>query len=130
MDSLLIHPTHNSPFVSLNAQKGELKISGDSRPENSQEFFDPLMQWLSNFKSYAEHHLPATNLTLTVALDYFNSSSAKCLFDFIFHYSELRNLGHSTTILWQYESDDDDVLEAGQDLSEMLGIEFDFVPID
>lgn len=129
MKSLLLEATHNSPFVSLNAETLEFTISGDSRPENSQNLFDPLINWLSEFKTYAASELTEGKLNLVIALDYFNSSSAKCLFDFIEKFAELEEIGLKVKVIWQYEFDDDDVFDAGQDLAEMLGIEFEFLPI-
>jgi len=129
MKTLSIDATHNSPAIILNAENLEFKISGDSHPENSQKLFEPIIKWFEEFLDFAKNQLLVTESKLIIALDYFNSSTAKCLFDVIAKYSELSLHGYQTKVYWHYEFDDDDVLEAGKDLAEMLNIEFDFVPI-
>ena len=49
MDNLKIAAGKTTPGVSFESRKGELSIVGESYPENSVEFFKPLLDWLDEY---------------------------------------------------------------------------------
>ena len=62
--------------------------------------------------------------------NYFNSSSAKYILDFCKKIAALRANGENAKIRWHYESDDNDMLEVGREMSRMARIPFDYVQKD
>ena len=74
--NLLINNSVKTPSISFAAENGLLEIKGKSIPENSLEFYRPVFEWL---ESYSQ--APAPSTVLRVALEYFNTSSSKCLLD-------------------------------------------------
>lgn len=105
---------------------GMLEISGKSIPENSAEFYQPVYEWLDN---YAKDPKEKTNLK--VELEYFNTSSSKCLLDIFRRLEALNKSGKSeVTVTWFYEEDDEDMMEAGDDYQTIVKLPFRITKID
>ena len=122
------YETETTPYVSLDADTGELLFKGRSIPENVTEFFRPIMHWID---SYAQNPLPQT--TAHLQFEYFNTSSSKRIFD-ILKQLETIQLSDSHTkvnINWYYEEGDEDIYFAGTDYRALLDkqIEFNLLPM-
>lgn len=125
MNSLHIEGTAKTPLVKFSVQDGSLEISGKSIPENSIEFYQPLYDWLDQ---YAQHSGKIT--TLKVQLEYFNTSSSKCLLDVFRKLETLQKSGKSdVTVIWMYEDEDEDMMEAGDDYQTIVSIPFKLTKI-
>jgi hypothetical protein len=61
-----------------------------------------------------------------IDLSYFNSSSAKFLFDILSELKRLHLLGTPVVVEWYYEDGDPDMKDAGSDISLLVGMEFSF----
>ena len=120
MSNLIIDNSIKTPSVTFGAS-GALEIKGKSIPENSLEFYKPIFEWLDNYSQS-----PAPETILKVALEYFNTSSSKCLLD-IFRRLETINLSGKSTVKvsWFYETDDEDMMEAGEDYQALVKIPFE-----
>lgn len=101
-----------------------MEIKGRSIPENSIEFYKPLVDSLDKYSSSSK---PAT--TVNVQLEYFNTSSSKCILD-VFKKLESIHKGGSATINWHYEEDDEDMLEAGEDYQAIINVPFKMVMVN
>ena len=51
MENLIIKETKYTPEVKFNANEGILNIKGNSYPENTLEFYDPILNLMENFFS-------------------------------------------------------------------------------
>lgn len=116
MENLRIEKTLNTPFVNLDAATGKLEIQGRSVPENPLEFYTPINEWLERFKAQAAERV----LRLDVKLEYFNTSSSKCLLDVFKKVAQLQKVGAAVEINWWCEEFDDDMIEAGKDYQDLL----------
>jgi hypothetical protein len=126
MEPYQIDETDKTPFIALSASTGKLELKGKSVPEDSFKFFEPMNTWLDRYIQE-----PAQNTHLEVALEYFNTSSAKVLLEVFKKMNQLQQAGKSeVSISWVYEEDDDDMLEAGQDYQRIVKVPMNFVPID
>ena len=76
MEALIIEGTTKTPNVNFDSEKGKLEIKGRSIPENSIEFYKPLVDWLEEYS-----HTPKSKTEVNVHLEYFNTSSSKCILD-------------------------------------------------
>lgn len=112
MNNLTIEATKYTPEISLNAQTGIVKMEGKSYPENTFEFYEPIMSWM---KEYFE--APQTKTTIELEIIYFNSSSSKLFFDF-FDLIEENNDKSDIEIRWIYDEENESALEAGEDFQE------------
>ncbi len=120
MEDIKIAPTQKTPMVHFSAT-GSLELKGRSIPENSLEFYKPLIEWLEIYSQTAEKE---TNVH--VQLEYFNTSSSKCLLDL---FKRLESL-NKVFIHWYYEQDDEDMLEAGEDYEAIVSVPFKMIEIE
>lgn len=125
MEKLFIEPTRTTPLIKFDPDEGILEMRGRSSPENSIQFYQRV---LDNLDEYAE--TGGDSFTTNIAFEYFNTSSSKCLFDIFKRLSKIENAGKEITINWYFEEGDDDMMEAGEDYSDLLDLEFNFFEID
>lgn len=124
MKPIEIKGTPKTPSVTFNAEKGAMDIKGRSIPENSVEFYKPLVDWLEEYKAQP---LPKTKVN--IQLEYFNTSSSKCILD-VFKKLETINKGdNDVEINWYYEEDDEDMLEAGEDYESIIQVPFNMIEV-
>ncbi len=124
MKSYLNDGTFETPSISFDLEKGTLEISGRSIPENPIEFYTPLFDALDK---YEEGLLPLT--TVDIKLDYFNSSSSKCILDVLKKLEEINQKGSKVTINWHYEEEDENMLTVGEDFNGIIDLPFVMIKI-
>ncbi len=107
-----IASTKYTPKIYMNASKGLIEISGKSYPENTFEFYAPVIEWLEN---YFEN--PKDTTTVNIEIIYFNSSTSKFLFDF-FDFLEENTTKSKIEINWIYDEENETALEAGEEFVE------------
>ncbi|WP_066633768.1 DUF1987 domain-containing protein [Labilibacter marinus] len=131
MRKLTIDSTPNSPKIWFDTDKSIFEVSGESRPENASIFYKNVIDWVIDFESsLTQQGLPdKTPYTFNFNLEYFNSTSAKFILDFLKKLGHLHSLGHQIVIRWHYEDDDEDMLEVGQEMSKMSKISFEFIEL-
>jgi hypothetical protein len=124
MEPISIEGTAKTPSVKFDAEAGVLEIKGRSIPENSIEFYKPLVDWLEEYATNAKE-----NTIVNVQLEYFNTSSSKCILD-VFKKLEALNKGKTDVMVnWYYEEDDEDMLEAGEDYESIIRVPFKMIEI-
>ncbi len=125
MDKYVIEGTPKTPSISFDLNGGVLEIKGRSIPENSIEFYKPLVDALDKYSSS-----PKSATTVQVQLEYFNTSSSKCILDVFKKLESINKGGSSVTINWHYEEDDEDMLEAGEDYQAIINVPFKMVMVN
>lgn len=120
MSNLIINDSIKTPSVTFDIT-GILEIKGKSIPENSLEFYRPVFEWLDNYIQS-----PPLKTELKISLEYFNTSSSKCLLD-IFRRLEIINLSGKSVVkvYWYYDADDEDMMEAGEDYQALVKVPFE-----
>lgn len=124
MESLIIEGTTKTPNVNFDAESGKLEIKGRSIPENSIEFYKPLVDWLEEYGTG-----PLSSTVLNVHLEYFNTSSSKCILDVFKKLEAIHKNKYEVQINWYYEEDDEDMLEAGEDYESIIRVPFKMIEI-
>ncbi len=120
MEKLSIEETKYTPRIIMDAEKGLLQIKGKSYPENTFEFYKPMIEWIETY-----FRSPQVKTTLQMEIIYFNSSSSKFFFDLFDRLEEYRERS-DITIEWIYDPENESALEAGEDFIddfEMLNIQ-------
>lgn len=79
------------------------------------DFFVPLNEW---FKQYINEI--GGPVTLNTKINYLNTSSSKCIFNFLEILKEYHKAGSAVQVNWHYEEDDEDMMETGEELCEDL----------
>ena len=121
MSNLKIDNSIKTPSIIFAAGNGLLEIKGKSIPENSLEFYRPVFEWLDD---YAKSPAPVTELK--VSLEYFNTSSSKCLLDIFRRLESINGSGKSQVkVSWYFDEDDEDMMEAGEDYQALVKIPFE-----
>lgn len=110
MENLIIEETKYTPTINLDVN-GTVSIVGKSYPENTFEFYAPVMEWLSAYFEEGNK-----KLTLNMEVTYFNSSSSKLFFDMFDLLDE--NNSDDLVINWIYDEDNESALEAGEDFKD------------
>lgn len=122
MDILTIASTEQTPSIVLNPIESVYMISGRSLPEDSAEFYRPVIKWLEDFKTSSY-----TSIDFVVKLDYFNTSSSKMILDILQKLKHVRLAGKDTKVLWYFQEDDEDMQESGQEFAELVDVHFEFI---
>lgn len=124
MEKVVIEGTPKTPTISFDMTVGFLEIKGRSIPENSIEFYKPLVEHLER---YAQK--PQGNTNVNIQLEYFNTSSSKCILDVFKKLEAIHKGGNSILINWYYEQDDEDMLEAGEDYQAIINVPFKMIEV-
>lgn len=114
MENLIIEETKYTPSIKLDFKKGLLELMGKSYPENTFEFYKPMMDWVEKYFDGNEQKKTVVNMEII----YFNSSSSKLFFDFFDLLEEAHNNGKDIEINWIYDEENESALEAGEDFKE------------
>ncbi|MFN3874349.1 MAG: DUF1987 domain-containing protein [Flavobacteriales bacterium] len=124
MEPLILEGSPKTPHVRFDPETGLLELKGRSIPENSIDFYKPLIDWIERYGRN-----PAPKTALHVQLEYFNTSSSKCILDLFKRLEPIRSAGNEVSVLWHYEADDEDMLEAGEDYAGIINIPFRMIQI-
>ena len=117
MEILNLKGTEDTPTILLDKKNGIFEISGRSLPEDSAEFYRPVLEWI---KGYSSSPNPATEFVFK--LEYFNTASSKLILDVLSALEDIPGM----KINWYFHDDDEDMEEAGQEFSELVEIPFEF----
>ncbi len=119
MNNLKIEGGQKTPYVHFEHVEGRLEIRGKSIPENSVEFYHPVFTWLDEYASK-----PHSKTQVIIQLEYFNTSSSKCLLDIFRRLEKLHGSASEVNITWLFEEEDEDMQEAGDDYQSIVKIPF------
>ena len=112
MENLNIDETKYTPKITMDAG-GTLSMVGKSYPENTFEFYAPMMEWTKEYFETSAADLTTVNLEIT----YFNSSSSKLFFDF-FDILDEASEDNNIKINWIFDEENESAEEAGEDFIE------------
>lgn len=113
MNNLNITATKYTPEINLNADSGIISMVGKSYPENTFEFYQPVLDWL---EEYFAGNVKG-RIEVNMEIIYFNSSSSKLFFDFFDVLDEQKDK-NEIAINWIYDAENESALEAGEDFVE------------
>jgi len=133
MQKFHISPTNSTPEVHLSPDEDIFIICGTSSPEDVRMMYYPVIEWINNFiseiiKGKTYRYSSEKPLIFKIDLIYFNSSSAKFLFDIFSELKRLSPSGIPVVVEWFHDVEDFDLKEAGLDIASLVGMEFTFVP--
>jgi hypothetical protein len=114
MEILNLEGTEDTPKIILDRKNGIFEISGRSLPEDSAEFYRPVLEWIN---TYGANSNPSTEFVFK--LEYFNTASSKLILDVLSALEDIKGM----KIVWYFH---EDMEEAGQEFSELVEIPFEF----
>jgi hypothetical protein len=133
MHKLFISQTASTPEIHFSPEEDLFVIRGTSSPEDVRAMYYPVIEWINGFiKTILEgkNKLYSSEKPLKFQADlaYFNSSSAKFIYDILSELKKLIPIGIPVVVEWHYDEEDIDLKEAGNDIAELLDMEFTYVP--
>lgn len=113
-----IERTNKTPEVTYDESIKTLWIKGLSIPENGQEFYNPIINWI-------EDHLnnKREKLTLRINLEYYNTMSNLSLLAI---FKQFKN-NDNGSIIWMYDESDEEIGDAGRDFAQILNGTTNFI---
>jgi len=132
MQKLIIQRTALSPEIHFSPDENIFVISGISSPEDVRSLYYPVIDWIKNLiddqiKTEIKIFNSKNPLKLKIDLDYFNSSSAKFIYDIFYELKRLTQNNIPVVIEWHYEKEDIDMKEAGEDIALLAEMEFTYI---
>jgi hypothetical protein len=116
-------PTKQTPWIIL--EPGRIFIMGRSIPENPNDFYRPVREWVSEYvKDYSEKS------KIELGFEYINTSSIKWIFTILHELSEMKDIVKNASVTWYYERGDEDMCELGFILRSLVECPFIVVEVD
>ncbi len=122
MEPLLLEGTVQTPTVKFDGALGFVEIKGKSNPENAVEFYKPILGWIDEYVK-----APAALTNVNIHLEYFNTSSSKCILTVLKKLEAIYNAKNEVIINWYYEKGDIDMLEAAKDYESLIDAPFKII---
>ena len=123
MDSLRLEATIDTPCIILDSKNKQFEISGKSYPEDTKEFYGPVLHWIDLYVA-----TPEPETVFVFKLKYFNSSSYKPIYDICTKLQTVKSRNCNVKIEWFYKSGDNDMKEAGEEFADLIDIDFIILP--
>ena len=109
--------TIRTPEIIFNPESNLFIMQGKSLPEDADRFYKPYKNWL---KEYFSNDVEECFFILDFV--YFNSSSTKIIFDLLTIVKEAIQRGNKINVVWRYEEDDEELMNAGKEIQEFINI--------
>ncbi|MEA2042538.1 MAG: DUF1987 domain-containing protein [Bacteroidota bacterium] len=119
MNKIYRKQTKNTPFVNLDAENLKFEISGVSFSEDIAEFYKPILQWVDDYIPRIEGQL-----NCKFHFDVLNSFSHKKIFNLLITLNNFAQNGKKISVEWAHDEDDEDIMEMGEDLDELIDLPF------
>lgn len=120
METIKLQGTDDTPSIILDKENAIFEFSGRSLPEDVNAFYEPILEWLSNYGKS-----PNKQTVVTFKLVYFNTASSKLILDILLKFEEIGENGSEVLIKWFYPEDDEDMQEAGEEYADIVEIPFE-----
>ena len=123
VERISIQGTRSSPEVECDPATKTLRLAGESYPENTFDFYKPLVVWLEDV--LAENEGGSDPVTLDVALAYLNTGSIKSLMDMLDRMDEAHEAGTAVSVVWRCDAENERVVELAEELLEDLSLPYE-----
>jgi hypothetical protein len=121
---ILIDKTVDCPYINF-SEEGIIDIEGRSIAEDVFSFWQPLMEWISEYCKK-----PAEFTSVVINLEYTNSSSNKYINEILRKLEGCHAQGNRMLITWKYEDDDESIFQLGKDFEAMTTLPFKFEMVE
>ena len=119
MDILNFNAEEDTPSIIFDPKNNKFEISGNSYPENSSEYYSPILDWIDQYCVK-----PNKYTKIVFVLEYFNSSSYKCFMELFYKLEKITKKGFKVDIIWYYKEGDTDLKSLGEELKEETDLSF------
>jgi hypothetical protein len=125
MKPLRISAAIDTPEVFFDPRTNIFSISGISHPENAKEFFEAILDWLDEFYEETKSK-NGQKILVDLNFRYINSASYKYLREVMKKFAHFQRNGFAIEVVWNYQEDDEDLLNEGMVLFELPDIKLTY----
>lgn len=126
MEDIIIKESPTTPEVYLDFEKSEFEIKGVSIPEDTEEFYAPILEAI---EAYMRDERPE-KIQMAFKLIYVNTSTSAVLGKIIKTLESSDDPNLQITIQWYYEQEDEDMKDLGEDFNSFSEIKFEMIPCE
>lgn len=117
MKSLIIQEDKYTPYISFDTDTNQFEIAGESYSEYTLQFFEPVLEWLTGYLT--QNNRP---LTFNFKMTYYNTSTSRRFFEILKILEDFYQRNNTNLeVNWYANSNDMDMIEAGEDYQEDFG---------
>ena len=124
MESIYIQKTKKTPLINLNIKESLFQIKGPSFSEDIVDIYNPIIEWITESLPELENEL-ICEMYFTVL----NSASHKKIFQILIRLNSFLDNGKIIKVKWYYDEDDEDIMEMGEDLIELINVPIELIPV-
>ena len=114
MKKLIIEAGKETPQIHLDGSSGYFAISGKSYPENVNDFYRPVFEYI---EQYQQNIQPRTILEFNWL--YYNTATSKVIMKIIMR---LKEISHDFQVNLYYKKDFDLIMEKGEEIKDILDV--------
>lgn len=126
MEDIFIKEAPTTPEVHFLFEAGEFEIKGVSIPEDTEEFYAPLIDAL---EEYIKTENPP-KITISFKLIYVNTSTSAVLGKMIKLLEPADDDERQVFVNWYYENEDEDMKDMGEDFNAVTKLHFELIPCE
>ncbi len=115
-----VEQTKNTPSIYIDKNLNLCRIEGSSFPEDASETYVPVFKWLEELADKV-----VENLKFEFDFDFLNSISHKKVWIILNELHKFYEKGSNVKIIWYHDKYDEEIMEAGEDLSEFVDVPFE-----
>ncbi|HAJ99747.1 MAG TPA: hypothetical protein DCM62_06960 [Bacteroidales bacterium] len=119
---LRIKPTTSTFGIEFLYAEGLLRIRGNSYPDNSYGFFEPLLNWIDNLLQSG-----ISTIKVEFSVGYFNTSSSKYLYQIMYRLKQFEAKGTRLEFFWYLLSDDEEMAATWKEIMDELNLQYTLV---
>jgi hypothetical protein len=116
LEQLIIKANTDTPEINFDGEKGVFSIIGKSYPENTGDFYDPLIEYIELYKLN-----PKVKTSIEFNWFFYNTATSKVIVRIIML---LKDLSKEFEVKWFCYKDNDLLIEKGMELKEILDVNF------
>jgi len=121
IDRLFVEGKEDRPEIDMNPAENVFLIKGRSIPENAYDFYQPVIDWLDNYMKN-----PNSLSIFEFRFEHLNTHSTQQIMKILQKLKKLLN-DSKAKIKWYYNKDDNDMLELGSRLKELIDVDIRFI---
>jgi hypothetical protein len=121
LQKFLLQETHDRPYIELNPQENKFIFKGRSIPENAFDFYKPIVDWIEEYSKN-----PNAISVFEFKFEHINTHSTQQIMKILQKINKFPG-DSKVKLKWVYSKEDTDMLEIGNRLKEILGVDLKFI---
>jgi hypothetical protein len=121
LDKFLFEGADDKPYIELNPLENKFLFKGRSIPENAFDFYKPVVDWIEDYSKN-----PNAISVFEFRFDHINTHSTQQIMKILQKLNKFPG-DSKVKMKWVYNKEDTDMLEIGNRLKEILGVDLKFI---